>query len=91
MQGWQRSVLDDRVLPQWRARSLQLTPLHLSRVAPLLVHLSPHLISQQLLTPGNKRLLRPPKLQQLVGPAGGKMWVGGRSAAACIASIMETK
>lgn len=84
-------MLDNRVLSQWRAWSLQLTPRHLSWVAPLLVHLSPHLISQQWWTPGNMLLLRTPKLQQLVRPAVGMVGVGGRTAAACIASIMETK
>lgn len=68
--GW-RSVLDDRVLSQWRARSLELTPEHLPWVAPLLVHLSPNLFSQQWWTPGNMLLLRTPKLQLLVWPAGG--------------------
>lgn len=84
-------MLYNRVLSQWRAGSLQLTPYHLPWVAPLLVHLSPHLIAQQWWTPGNMLLLRTPKLEHLVCPAGGVMGVVGRSTAACIAAIVETK
>lgn len=91
MQRCQRSVLNDRVLWQGRAGSLQLTSEHIPMKAPLLVHLSPHFISQQWRTPGNMLLLSTPKLQQWVGSAGRKMWVSGRSAAACVASIVETQ
>lgn len=91
MQRWWRSVLDNRMLSQRWARSLQLTSKHFPWVAPLLVHLSPHLLSQKRWTPGNMLLLRTPKLQQLSGPVMGEMGVRRRSATACIAYVMETK